>query len=169
MPVQEAGEDFLGKWRTMARPSTDLTGCTILAVDDTPANLDVLVDMLQGAGFTISVAMTGEEALQVVSEANPDLILLDVMMPGIDGYETCRRLRAQELTADVPIIFLTARDDPSAIKQGFEAGGDDYVTKPFNEVELLARIRTSLERAALARDLALLREKLERFGEATGQ
>ena len=145
-------------------PRADLTGCTILTVDDTPANLDVLVEILEAAGFRISVATTGEKALQVLSQTKPDLILLDVMMPGIDGYETCRRLRAQEAGADVPVIFLTARDEPQAIRQGFEAGGDDYVTKPFNQEELLARIRTSLERVMLARELATLREKLEKFG-----
>ncbi len=143
----------------MARPSPDLTGCTILAVDDTPANLDVLAEMLETAGFEISVATTGEQALQVVSAAKPDLILLDVMMPGIDGYETCRRLKALEEMEDVPVIFVTARHDLQAITQAFEAGGHDYVTKPFSKEELLARIRTSLERAVLARDLALLREK----------
>ena len=148
----------------MARPSTDLTGCSILTVDDTPANLDVLVEMLEAAEFRVSVSTTGEQALLVVSEKRPDLILLDVMMPGMDGFETCKRLRARDETADVPIIFLTARDDPQAIKQGFEAGGDDYVTKPFNKEELLARIRTSLERAILARDLAVLQEKLEQLG-----
>ena len=148
----------------MARPGTDLTGCSILTVDDTPANLDVLVEMLEAAKFRVSVATTGEQALQVVSQMRPDLILLDVMMPGLDGFETCRRLRAQEESTDVPIIFLTARDDPQATKQGFEAGGDDYVTKPFNKEELLARVRTLLERAILARDLAALQEKLEQLG-----
>lgn len=144
----------------MSRPSPDLTGCTILAVDDTPANLDVLAEMLETAGFEISAATTGEQALQVVSAVKPDLILLDVMMPGIDGFETCRRLKALEEMEDVPVIFVTARNDLQAITQSFEAGGNDYVTKPFSKVELLARIRTSLERAVLARDLALLREKL---------
>ena len=144
----------------MARPSPDLTGCTILAVDDTPANLDVLAEMLEAAGFEISAATTGEQALQVVSAVKPDLILLDVMMPGIDGFETCRRLKALEEMEDVPVIFVTARNDLQAITQSFEAGGNDYVTKPFSKEELLARIRTLLERAVLARDLALLREKL---------
>ena len=87
----------------MSRPSPDLTGCTILAVDDTPANLDVLAEMLETAGFEISAATTGEQALQVVSAVKPDLILLDVMMPGIDGFETCRRLKALEEMEDVPL------------------------------------------------------------------
>ena len=108
----------------------------------------------------MSVATTGEKALQVALQTKLDLILLDVMMPGIDGYETCRRLKAQEQTADVPVIFLTARGDPQAIRQGFESGGEDYVAKPFSQEELLARIRMSLERVLLARDLSQLRDKL---------
>ena len=86
-----------------------------------------------------------------------------MLNPRLRG-ETCRRLKAREEIADVPILFLTVRDDPQAIRQGFEAGGDDYVTKPFNKEELLARIRTSLERAVLARELAVLQEKLEKLG-----
>ena len=144
----------------MVTPSTDLTGSFILVVDDVPANLDVLIEILEEEGFRISVATSGERALRVVSQTKPDLILLDVMMPGIDGYETCRMLKAHEKTAGIPVIFLTARDDPQAIRHGFEAGGADYVSKPFNKEELLARIRMSLERAVLARDLDALREKL---------
>ena len=148
----------------MARPGTDLTGCSILTVDDTPANLDVLVEMLEAAEIP---CIGGHDRRAGVAGGFADearLILLDVMMPGLDGFETCRRLRAQEESTDVPIIFLTARDDPQATKQGFEAGGDDYVTKPFNKEELLARVRTLLERAILARDLAALQEKLEQLG-----
>ncbi len=120
----------------MVTPSTDLTGSFILVVDDVPANLDVLIEILEEEGFRISVATSGERALRVVSQTRPDLILLDVMMPGIDGYETCRMLKAHEKTAGIPVIFLTARDDPQAIRHGFEAGGADYVTKPFNKEEL---------------------------------
>ena len=119
----------------MVTPSTDLTGSFILVVDDVPANLDVLIEILEEEGFRISVATSGERALRVVSQTRPDLILLDVMMPGIDGYETCRMLKAHEKTAGIPVIFLTARDDPQAIRHGFEAGGADYVTKPFNKAE----------------------------------
>ena len=145
----------------MARATSDLTGSSILAVDDKPANLDVIVEILEAAGFRVSVATTGEKAIQVASQTKLDLILLDVMMPGIDGYETCRQLKACEETADVPVIFLTARNDAQAIRQGFESGGEDFVTKPFGQEELLARIRMSLERVFLARELSKLRDKLK--------
>ena len=145
----------------MPRADIDLTNSRILIVDDTPANIDVLVDVLESEGYDLSVATDGSAALQIASQAEPDLILLDVMMPGIDGFETCRRLKAQEGHEDVPVIFVTVRNDVQAIREGFAAGGDDYVTKPFEKEELLARIRSTLERAVLARDLAELREKFE--------
>ena len=139
----------------------DLSGCKILIVDDVPANLDVLVQALGKGGYNILVASDGETALEVASDSQPDLILLDVMMPGIDGYETCRRLKEQPALAAVPVIFLTARDDLAGIVQGFEVGGLDYVTKPFKREEVLARIRTHLERTLLARRLAELNARLE--------
>lgn len=139
----------------------DLSGCKILIVDDVPANLDVLVQALDKGGYNILVASDGETALEVASYSQPDLILLDVMMPGIDGYETCRRLKAMPALAAIPVIFLTARDDLVGIVQGFEVGGLDYVTKPFKREEVLVRIRTHLERAILARRLAELNAQLE--------
>jgi DNA-binding response OmpR family regulator len=139
----------------------DLSGCKILIVDDVPANLDVLVQALDKVGYNILVASDGESALEVASYSQPDLILLDVMMPGIDGYETCRRLKEKPALAAVPVIFLTARDDLAGIVQGFEMGGLDYVTKPFKREEVLVRIRTHLERALLARRLAELNAHLE--------
>ena len=151
----------------MAKLTVDVAGCRILAVDDTPANLEVLIEFLEGEGFDIAIATGGEKALELAGNSKPDLILLDVMMPGIDGFETCRRLMEQEDLEDVPVIFVTARNDLEAIMQGFKAGGDDYVTKPFNKVELLARIRTRLERVVLARDVAELRAKLESSGTET--
>jgi DNA-binding response OmpR family regulator len=145
----------------MERLKVDLTACRILIVDDTPVNLEVLIDMLESEGFDIGIARDGSEALEVVGMRKPDLILLDVMMPGIDGYETCRRLKAQEEFEEIPVIFLTARADPEGTLEGFAAGGVDYVTKPFQKEELLARIHTNLERAILARDLLSLNEELE--------
>ncbi|MCC7261170.1 MAG: response regulator [Candidatus Latescibacteria bacterium] len=139
----------------------DLSGSKILIVDDVPANLDVLVQALDKGGYNILVASDGETALEVASYSQPDLILLDVMMPGIDGYETCRRLKEKPELRAVPVIFLTARDDLAGIVQGFEVGGLDYVTKPFKREEVLARIRTHLERAILARRLAELNARLE--------
>jgi len=145
----------------MREINLDLTGCKILIVDDVPANLDVLFQSLNREGYDVRIATDGINALEVVPYSQPDLILLDVLMPGMDGYETCRRLKADAQLAAIPVIFLTARDDIEGIVEGFEAGGQDYVTKPFKEKEVLARIRTHLERAILARHLTELNAHLE--------
>ena len=132
----------------------DLTDRRILIVDDMPANLDVLVKALQGENYNIFVAADGESAIEVAANSKPDLILLDVMMPGIDGYETCRRLKRDDRLASIPVLFLTARDDIDGIVEGFESGGLDYMTKPFRKEEVLSRIRTHLERSVLMHNLA---------------
>jgi len=124
----------------------------ILIVDDTPANLDVLKQTLAREGYRISLAPSGERALKIVPLLKPDLILLDVMMPGIDGYETCRRLKRDRAHADIPVIFITAKNETQDIVEGFNAGGIDYISKPFRHEEVLARVSTqsrirSLERA----------------------
>lgn len=144
----------------MVEQSLDLTNCTVLAIDDTPANLEVLLNLLEAEGFDVRVASSGEEALGCVRQANPDIILLDVMMPGIDGYETCRRLKAMAGLEEVPVIFLTARTDLEGIVTGFEAGGADYVAKPFQHQELLARLKSHLERALLRQRLAAANQQL---------
>jgi DNA-binding response OmpR family regulator len=145
----------------MNKPQIDLTGSKILAVDDVPANLDVLSQALEADGYNVLVATSGETALDLVKRIEPDLILLDVMMPGIDGFETCRRLKAQENTKDIPVIFLTARSELEGVLEGFLAGGIDYISKPFQKEEVLIRIRTHLERTRLAKDLADLNAHLE--------
>jgi diguanylate cyclase (GGDEF)-like protein len=117
---------------------------TILIVDDTPTNLEILVDYLAEQGFDISVAMDGLSALEQISETRPDLILLDVRMPGIDGFETCRRLKAQEDTNHLPVIFMTALADIEDKVKGFQVGAVDYVTKPIQQEEVLARVTTHL-------------------------
>ena len=124
----------------------------ILIVDDTPANLDVLKQTLAREGYRISLAPSGERALKIVPLLKPDLILLDVMMPGIDGYETCRRLKRDRVHADIPVIFITAKNETQDIVEGFNAGGIDYISKPFRHEEVLARVSSqsrirSLERA----------------------
>jgi DNA-binding response OmpR family regulator len=144
-----------------AAVSLDLKGCKILVTDDVPANLDVLFQALDTEGYNVHVASDGATALEVAAHSQPDLILLDVMMPGMDGYETCRRLKADESLRETPVIFLTARDDLEGIVEGFGAGGEDYVTKPFKKEEVLARIRTHLERVLFARQLADLNAHLE--------
>jgi len=116
----------------------------ILIVDDTPANIQSLTATLKDRGYQISVAMNGKQALDVLARVQPDLILLDVMMPEMDGFETCRRIKASEKWSQIPIIFLTAKTETTDIVRGFELGAVDYVAKPFNAHELLARVHTHL-------------------------
>src|SRR5512136_2399420 len=124
----------------------------ILVVDDTPANIQLLAATLKGKGYQISVATNGKQALEVVEKVEPDLILLDVMMPEMDGFETCRRLKASEKWHAIPVIFLTAKTETADIVQGFELGAVDYVAKPFNAHELLARVHTHLTMDHLRRE-----------------
>jgi two-component system sensor histidine kinase/response regulator len=117
---------------------------TILIVDDMPANLGVLTSHLERHGYTAVVAQGGEECIARADFVRPDLILLDVMMPGLDGFETCRRLKASATTRDIPVIFMTALTDTADKLTGFSVGGIDYVTKPLDGAEVLARIDTHL-------------------------
>lgn len=137
----------------------------ILAVDDTPGNLQVLSEVLLAEGYQVRVAVNGEAALASVAAAKPDLILLDVRMPGLTGLDVCRRLKAEEALRSIPVIFLSAAGEPEDILAGFQAGGADYVAKPFGVVELLARVRAHLEiheaRENQARLIAELQEALE--------
>lgn len=142
--------------------SEDLKGAVILAVDDNLTNLQILLDYLTEAGFKIIVAEDGEEASERADFVCPDLILLDVMMPGIDGFETCRRLKENPKTADIPIIFITALSETTNKIMGFEAGGADYIAKPFHQEEVLARIAAHLtiRRQQKALEEALAKVKL---------
>jgi adenylate cyclase len=135
----------------------------ILVVDDTPANIQTLTAILKQEGYQISVATNGKQALDAVGRVHPDLILLDVMMPEMDGFETCRRLKADEASRQIPVIFLTAKTETTDIVQGFELGAVDYVAKPFNTHELLARVSTHLTMDELRRSLA---EKNAELGRA---
>jgi two-component system, NtrC family, sensor kinase len=117
----------------------------ILVVDDNPANTKVLFDTLREAGHRVLVAKSGEVALERLQSATPDLILLDVMMPGIDGFETCRRLKADAVTQAIPVIFMTALADTEDKTQGFSLGAVDYITKPFQQEEVLARVHLHLQ------------------------
>ena len=116
----------------------------ILIVDDTVKNIQVLGTILKKEAYQINVAQNGKQALDVVGKVRPDLILLDVMMPEMDGFEACKRLKENPETADIPVIFLTAKVETEDIVKGFELGAVDYVTKPFNPTELLVRVRTHL-------------------------
>ncbi len=117
----------------------------ILVVDDTPANLAVLSEALNDADFEVAIATDGELAISQAELSLPSLILLDVMMPGIDGFETCRRLKASKITQNIPIIFMTALSDSTDKVKGLSLGAVDYVTKPFQEAELIARVKTQLK------------------------
>lgn len=119
------------------------TTATILVADDTPSNLE-LVDGILGADYEILAADNGEEAVAAARNELPDLILMDVMMPVMDGFEACRRIKADELTRHIPVLFLTAVADTGAVLRGFEAGGIDYVAKPFQPEELKARVSTQV-------------------------
>jgi phosphoserine phosphatase RsbU/P len=143
----------------------DLSECRILIVDDVKANVDVLVEALRDE-YKISVALDGGNALKQAEKSPPDLVLLDIVMPGIDGYEVCRRMRASEVMREIPIMFLSALEDVQDKARGFEVGGNDYLTKPFEILEVKARVRSLLKaksyadavKAAMERDLSIARE-----------
>ena len=143
----------------------ELSECRVLVVDDMKANVDMLVEALRGE-HKLSVALDGEAALRAVQKSPPDLLLLDIVMPGLDGYEVCRRLRADPATREIPIMFLSSLEDVKDKAKGFELGANDYLTKPFEILEVKARVRSLLKakayadaiRAAQDRDLAIARE-----------
>jgi DNA-binding NtrC family response regulator len=134
---------------------------SILVVDDTPTNVKVLLEMLGREGYRVLVAREGESALEQARYAQPSLILLDVMMPGIDGYETCKRLKRDPTTAEIPVIFMTALGDLEDKVKGFAAGSADYVVKPFEHEEVLARVRTHVEMRRLQLDLKAHNQALD--------
>ncbi|RYY03914.1 MAG: EAL domain-containing response regulator [Gammaproteobacteria bacterium] len=136
-----------------------LASSRILLVDDTPENLDVLSAILEDLECQLIVATNGERALELAQKQNPDLILLDVMMPGMNGFEVCNLLKANPATAKIPIIFVTARTDDISV--GFSVGGYDYISKPINADEVRARVRHQLERRALLNELQALNKELE--------
>ncbi len=125
----------------------NLSDCRVLLVDDAKANLDILVEGLK-SDHKLSLALNGEMALQVASRTPPDLVLLDIVMPGLDGYEVCRRLRQMPETAEVPIMFLSSLEEVQNKTRGFEAGANDYLTKPFEMLEVKARVRSLLKAKA---------------------
>src|SRR6266498_3225302 len=133
-----------GSWRSSPGDLTVRTPPRILIVDDTPANVHILQTRLAAHGYDIVTATDGEAALAAVRDAGPDLILLDVMMPKMDGFEVCRRLRADASLPFTPIILVTAKTDPKDIVAGLEAGGDEYLTKPVDQAALVARVKSML-------------------------
>jgi len=127
---------------------------TILIVDDTKENIHILLSLLQE--YDLLVALSGKKALQMVEKNDIDIILLDIMMPEMDGYEVCNILKSQPRTKDIPVLFITAKMDEESIEKAFDTGGIDYVTKPFKPKELLARVKTQLENRRLIRELEFM-------------
>lgn len=146
---------------------------TILVVDDNSTNLDVLSETLISVGFRVAFAVDGESAIRQARYRPPDLILLDVMMPGIDGFETCQRLKADSITRDVPIIFTTALADAENKVKGLSLGAVDYITKPFQQEEVIARVRLHLQLCNLTKTLEeqhqLLRQEIEQRKKAEAE
>ena len=134
---------------------------TILVVDDTPTNLRVVSAFLHEAGFKVLVAEDGTDAMGLIPQGRPDIILLDILMPDLNGFETCLQLKADPKTQDIPVIFMTALSDPVEKVKGFQVGGVDYITKPFNQEEVLARVKTHLALRGLRRKLEEQNHQLE--------
>lgn len=163
------GEDVDGRFgsaappldSSLSPPIDELGSVKILIVDDRPSNIRVLGPILKNHGYTVFVADNGLKAIEITKRVDPDLVLLDVMMPPPNGFETCERIKADPSTSEIPIVFLSAREADADILRGFQAGGVDYVTKPFNTAILLARIRTHI---TLRRQKALLRSLAETDG-----
>lgn len=126
----------------------------ILIVDDNPHNLEALAAILKGDGYKVRAALSGELALRAAQSQAPELVLLDVRMPGMDGYETCRRLKADPQLQDIPVIFISALTEVQEKLDAFRCGAVDYITKPFQAEEVLARVRTQMELAEARLTLA---------------
>ena len=151
----------------MPKTSSNVSdGAQILLVDDQPTNLDVLCRLLELEGYDVLLAPTGQVALNSATRVIPDLILLDVTMPEMDGYEVCRRLKENPKTEKIPVIFITGRDLKEDIVAGFEAGGVDYITKPIQEEEVLVRVRTHVRMNKMAGELAAKNKELEEKNKA---
>lgn len=142
---------------------------TVLIVDDTPANISMIAQSLEESGYRVLVAQDGEEGLQRAALTQPDLILLDVMMPHLDGFEVCRRLKKQRSTWDIPVIFMTARAQTDDKVNGFKVGAVDYVTKPLQIEEVIARIDTQLQISEMHKRLAIQNAQLQRYREQLEQ
>lgn len=145
---------------TLTTPPIPLSGRKILVVDDDRLNLRIIGGILRSEGYQLAEGDSGERALELYEAFKPDLVLLDVMMPGIDGFETCRRLRKIHGSRCAPIIFITAKNESDDVVEGLEAGGVDYLPKPFKPKEVMARIRSHLQNRALVEQQKLLVEQL---------
>lgn len=144
------------------QPAPELTGRKILIVDDDRLNIRILSGILKTQGYTLAEADSGERALEVYSSQRPDLVLLDVVMPGLNGFQICRKLKELYGDACAPIVFITAKNESDDVVEGFSAGGVDYLPKPFQAKEVLARIRTHLRNQLLTEQQKSLVEQLSR-------
>ena len=142
-----------------SRPAQEQEKATLLIVDDNEMTFQAIANYLKGFGFSILGAHSGEEALQQASQHKPDLILLDIILPGIDGFETCRRLKREQATKDIPVIFMTALSDTADKVKAFESGGADYIMKPHHYAEVISRVNTHLTLRTLQRQVQKLRGK----------
>ncbi|MBN1454428.1 MAG: diguanylate cyclase [Anaerolineales bacterium] len=141
----------------------DSVGATILIVDDVEDNLEILGDLLAFDGYNILTAQSGEAALKQVQESRPDLILLDILMPGTDGFEVCTLLKADESTKDIPVVFVSSMTDIDSKVNGFKVGGIDYINKPFQHAEILVRVNTHITMLRLRKHLEDKNAELERL------
>lgn len=151
---------------TTAAPAPDLKGRKILVVDDDRLNIRILGGILKTQGYTLADAGSGERAIEAYTLCRPDLVLLDVVLPGMNGFETCRRLKEMYGDGCAPIIFITAKNQSEDVVEGFSAGGVDYLSKPFQTKEVLARIRTHLRNQLLTEQQKLLVEQLSKANAA---
>lgn len=153
----------------MSRDQIEPMEAKILIVDDQPANRDILTKALEPKGYKILSAPSGEIALRIALRAIPDLILLDILMPGLSGFEVCQRLKQEPSTQDIPVIFVTAKDETEDVLEGFRLGGVDYITKPFAEEEVLVRVQTHLKINRLTKQLLKKNTELEKANEQLRQ
>ena len=135
----------------------------ILIVDDVEDNIEILGDLLTFDGYNVQTARSGESALKRVQESRPDLILMDILMPGMDGFEVCERLKADSSTNDIPVVFVSSMTDLESKVKGFKIGGVDYINKPFQHAEVLVRVNTHITMLRLRKDLEMRNAELERL------
>lgn len=134
----------------------------VLIVDDKPENIDLLMKILEPEGYNLAIATSGAKAIEVTRHFKPDLILLDVMMPpGMNGFETCAELKRDPLTADIPVVFVTAKNETTSVVEGFHCGGQDYIPKPFRREEVLSRVHTHVQVRLMIRKQARLIDELQ--------
>lgn len=143
----------------------DVSNCNVLLVDDNPQNLELLLAYMEDLGCELRSAVDGVEALDEVAKRRPDLILLDVMMPRMSGFQACSRIKRDTGTADIPIVMVTALNEVADVERAVESGADDFITKPVNKVELLTRVRSLLRVSLLQRQLKRTIAELRRLNQ----